>query len=710
MREIQISDDFYDNVVRFKPREIKQVMDAVKTIMKEPDQNALRRHKLDGNKHDGLVSYSANKDIRIIAYEPNNLECYLLRFDHHDAAYLWAQNNNPKKSKDNSIQILKTESELKDQSEKDCLRYETRPESTTEILDLLPKREEGMVYLFDKFKLEYFQARQYPELYIKLLRRISSDDDVDFLIGKLPDSIEEKLFEDYSRLLDKETEKSRPVRIHVPQETQENLVSFTKIRTLTEFETWVEDLQKALDMPFAKWHTFLHPVQRKAVTKQCKGPMRLTGGAGTGKTVVGIHRAKFLLKKKWFQKVYLLTYNRTLMNNLKNISHPFFEKESLLSDVIVSTYHGFVMKMLREHDLKVPNCANTDINEFLRVAVETTELQHVDTTWNTKSKKFIYSEITDVICTHNIKELPQYIRCVRKGRKKSLSIKQKEEVWRIFEMVWTHAKKKLKMPWELLSYYLMEGIDPDRFKGAIIVDEVQDLKAPDLRVLGMLAPNANQLCLLEDMKQRIYGPGYSLKSLGINVQGRRSLHLYINYRTTAEIGDLAFKSLKNLNLKTLDRPKSLRNGSKPILIGYDSFEKELESLAQIIKTIKSNGIDNIAIVARDNRQLWKIENALKTCETKVTKLDKNHTNHIDSGIFLCTMHSVKGLEFQVVVVCGLGFSSSQNICISMQDDDTNTIEDQKLREQNLVYVALSRARDDLYVCGQNDYIKYLQSE
>ena len=298
MREIQISDDFYDNVIHFMPREIKQVMDAVKTIMKNPGQNSLRRHKLDSNKHDGLVSYSASKDIRIIAYEPSNLECYLLRFDHHDAAYLWAQNNNPKKSKDNSIQILKTERDLSDQSGKDDLLYQSRTESTANILELLPKREEGRVYLFDQFKLEYFQARQYPELYIKLLRRISSDDDLDFLIGKLPDVIEEKLFDDYTRLLDKETEETRPKKVAVPQETQENLVSFTKIRTLTEFETWVEDLQKALDMPFAKWHTFLHPVQRKAVTKQCKGPMRLTGGAGTGKTVVGIHRAKFLLKKK----------------------------------------------------------------------------------------------------------------------------------------------------------------------------------------------------------------------------------------------------------------------------------------------------------------------------------------------------------------------------------------------------------------------------
>ena len=679
---VSFSQNLFDNLRSFSDKEGKQILEKIRLLIENPSHSSLNRHKLKRTKYDGLVSYYVNKDIRIISYEPTKSDIYLLRFDRHNAAYIWANSINPSLTADGVVQLIKIKESSVTETQ-DTKKKEVSSELA--FVDLLPKRLEGKEYLFDGFSDKELLAKGYTQIYVDLVRRIATEKDLDILLENIPEAISEKLIDDIETINGKTKQDQEP----------ENLqIRFKRVDNSSELDAWISDLNRALEEPFLKWQTFLHPNQRKVVSRNSNGPLRVTGGAGTGKTVVGIHRAKFLLDSKYFEKIYFITYNKTLKNNLQKVTAPFFEQNKIAKQVEISTFHSFLRILLTLEGLKTPNC-NVDAKGFLSFAIEKFEVEQVSKFWDQPTIKFIYSEIVNVIVANNVDSVAKYMKAPRKKRGKTLTIKQKEEIWKIFEMSWRHAVKIMKMPWDFLSYYALTKITKP-FKAALIVDEVQDLKASDIRFLGKIASRANQLMLLEDMKQRIYGPGYTLKALGINVVGKRSYKLYVNYRTTEEIGEAAINALGGLESKLLEKPKAVRSGPKPIIFYADVFEQELENIRDTVKASIKEG-SNIAIVAKTNQMLWKIESYLKGYDIETKKLDRYFDGGLEKGVFICTMHSVKGLEFSKVIICGLG----QN-----QGSQINENHDLQI-DRNLNYVAFSRARDDLYISGRKSYLEDL---
>ena len=80
----------------------------------------------------------------------------------------------------------------------------------------------------------------------------------------------------------------------------------------------VEELERALEYPWDKWTVFLHPSQRELVERNYAGPARVAGSAGTGKTIVALHRAAHLARSDRESRVLLTTFSKTLANSLRN--------------------------------------------------------------------------------------------------------------------------------------------------------------------------------------------------------------------------------------------------------------------------------------------------------------------------------------------------------------------------------------------------------
>lgn len=397
-------------------------------------------------------------------------------------------------------------------------------------------------------------------------------------------------------------------------------------------------------------------------------------------------------------EIDLVTYNRTLKNNLEPLCHALFG-ESLGKKVKLNTFHSFVSKRLKECKYEVPKLEyNEEI--FLRPGLLAIKPEHLAKNWTKDIVNFIYREIVNVIAPQKIDSIQKYVRAPRKGTGKTLGIKQKEELWKIFELSWAEAKKRLSVPPGLLSMYALELNLPALKDRGLVVDEMQDLSAADLAFLAEQAPGANQLTLLEDMKQRIYGFGYNLKSLGINVKGKRSTNLFVNYRTTEEIGETAVKSLESIGIDPIDIPVSLRHGKTPEIKTCHTPAEEHNWVVAKIHDCKKRNIKRIAVLSRTKKHLEDIEAVLEAEGIDFASMDRDFKRQSDGSVLLCTMHSAKGLEFEAVFIVGLkSLGSGLSVPKDIKSDEVAAVDFER-REKNLLYVAMSRARDELYISGK----------
>lgn len=695
MRQTHIVNNFYDYVFDLRNNsEIKQVQKAIKLIREDSSNPSLKRHSLDRVKERNLVSYYVNRDIRIISFEPPNQDRYLVYVDHHDSAYNWARTK--KIDLDPSLDVIKVVGisasdlleDVKDETSEDTVEEKNYD-------NLLPERKKGKSYLFDPLDNNALSAAGIAPNFLELSRRIHDEQDVLFLIDKIPPSIGNGIFS----LCDELSHESTIDEPVVVQEPVEQIQKLTKIETDDEFDQWVNALDEALNLDFDRWRSFLHPAQRAAVCANSKGPIRVTGGAGTGKTVVGIHRCVHLVESKKFKSAYFITYNRTLMKNLEKIVRNVFGTE-LGKTYKVCTYYDYIKdRLAKDRDIHI-NLQFNDIAGFLKPGMNEVEPEH----WSDKDTYFIFSEIQEVIAAQRIQTIDSYIRAKRKGRGRTISVAQKEELWKIYEYSWNYAKERKAIPGELIAHFALDLKLAPQEDCCLVVDEVQDLKAVDLAFLGEQSPAANQLTLLEDTKQRIYGSGYSLKALGINVVGKRSQKLFVNYRTTEEIGKAAALSLHGLDIHKIDLPTSLRSGDDAVVKRFSSSSEEAEWVKENIYDLKKKGVSRIAVLGRSRNSVENVQSQLTQDGIEYEFIESTNPVPDDDVVSVCTMHSSKGLEFEAVFVVGLDYGMDGLPAKREIRDNKKLLEDHQRRERHLLYVATSRARDQLFLSGCGEVI------
>ncbi|MDI3420135.1 UvrD-helicase domain-containing protein [Streptomyces luteolus] len=464
-----------------------------------------------------------------------------------------------------------------------------------------------------------------------------------------------------------------------------------------------DELQEALDQPFAAWRVFLHPSQRRvAYRTSYGGPVQVTGGPGTGKTVAALHRVKHLLSRDESSRVLLTTYTNALAAGLRDSLDLLLDgDEKLLRRVDITTVDAHATGVVRAHDARAPQPVGDREQRHLWTNV----VRRLNLPF---TEQFLAQEYRHVILGQNLRDRVSYLSAPRRGRGTALGPARRNLLWDAVELF----EQSLRKGGEITHLGICaRAADLLAEHGPthqhVVVDEAQDLHPAQWRVLrAVVAPGPDDIFLTGDPHQRIYDSRVSLTSLGVATAGR-SFRLRVNYRSTEEILTWASKLLAPVTVDALDGDghdtlagyRSLLRGGRPEAQGYSSQQDEVAALVEQVRSWVDGGLSasEIGVCARFNLLLDKAEKQLKSSGIPVLRV-RGQARASEPGVRLSTMHAMKGLEFRAVAVLGttagaLPFARE----ITPAEVDPLQHEADLLRERCLLFVACTRAREALRV-------------
>ena len=243
---------------------------------------------------------------------------------------------------------------------------------------------------------------------------------------------------------------------------------------------------------------------------------------------------------------------------------------------------------------------------------------------------------------------------------------------------------------------------------AVVVDEAQDMGAQAFALIRAIAPAGHDdLFIAGDGHQRIYGRNRVVMGrCGIDIRGR-SRKLRLNYRTTEETRRWAAHLLAGSDIDDLDGGsddnkgiRSLTRGPEPMLKRFDTREEQIESLVNHLKVLQTSGeaLRAVCIVARTTGERNAIEQHLRALDVEVEVIERDTVDDAaHAGVRVATMHRVKGLEFERVVMASMneGLVPVSSVIAGKGDDTAR--ESAETEERSLVYVAATRAKKELLV-------------
>ncbi|MFE2718214.1 UvrD-helicase domain-containing protein [Streptomyces mirabilis] len=467
--------------------------------------------------------------------------------------------------------------------------------------------------------------------------------------------------------------------------------------------TGPQELADILEKPFAAWRVFLHPSQRRVAYRvSYGGPVQVTGGPGTGKTVVALHRVKHLLSRSADTRVLLTTFTNALAASLReNLSLLLDGDQALLDRVDVTTVNAYAHGVVTRLEGKAPlPIGDRDERQLWQRVIKKLGLP-----W---TEQFLAQEYRHVVLAQDLKTLDAYRVAVRRGRGSSLSTARREQLWpavELFEQMLRDQRSTTHLKLCARAADLLASSDPTH--DHVVVDEAQDLHPAQWRVLrGAVAPGSDDLFITGDPHQRIYDAKVSLRSLGISVAGRTH-RLRINYRSTEEIlawstgilSPVIIDDLGGEGSDTLTGYRSLLHGRRPLAQGYGSEQAEVAALVERVEGWIAQGIgpSEIGVCARFNVLLDKVYDKLAAAKVPVVRVRDNPGPAVD-GVRLATMHAMKGLEFRCVAVLGATESAVPFTReVTPASVDALQHDSDLLRERCLLFVACTRAREALAV-------------
>jgi superfamily I DNA/RNA helicase len=466
-----------------------------------------------------------------------------------------------------------------------------------------------------------------------------------------------------------------------------------------------DELLDMLSRPFDLWRTFLHPTQRRLAYRDAfAGPARVTGGAGTGKTVVAMHRAKALadrLELSGLRPILFTTFTRNLATaieaNLRLLGGP-----ELLERVDVVHVDTLASRFVRDNEGPGVRLLTGREEDDLWSDV-------VDELGTGFSSTFVRQEWRHVVLAQDVSSRDAYFAAPRPGRGVRLTRRQRAEVWKAIEeftnrVVERGARTFLQLADAAAGYLASRSVKP---YAHVIVDEAQDLHPAQWRMLrAAVAQGPNDLFIVGDTHQRIYDNRVALSRVGINVRGR-STRLRINYRTTHEIlrwsmGLLTGESFDDMDEgeDTLAGYRSQLHGPAPTLVGYPSRSQEFDGLIGAVRAWIDGGVrpDEIGVAARTVEVIPAVDRALQGAKVRARVLGPDDNRRTVPEVEVATMHRMKGLEYRCVAVVDVCRERVPlPAAVTPEADDAVEHRNDLQRERSLVYVACTRARDDLRV-------------
>jgi len=703
--KIAISSDFLTAFANIPRSQQNKITKFVEDFKNNPTSSSINYEKIINARDSKLRSVRIDDTYRGIILKPDKGDVYLLLWvDHHDQAYQWAMRKtcrvNPETG---SLQIFEVDLQITNENNKDS----DNKEKEVGIFDNIRDRE------LIKFGL--------PEESISLVRQVKTDLELDEIENKIPQEAYDALLliasgyslEETYKELDKAKE---PINVDI----EDYASSLENIDSRRRFYVVEDDMefQAILNAPMEKWRVFLHPHQRKIVERDWNGSVRVLGGAGTGKTVVAMHRAKWLMENRFTDsndRILFTTFTKNLAgdiyDSLEKICTP-----DILSKIEVINLDRWVSDYLHKNGYNYQiNYDGNLTNELWKTAltyVENSELPD----------SFYKEEWEKTIQPQSIDTFQKYAKASRIGRGIQLSFKQRKEVWPVFEEYRVKLNEKnIREPEDAIrdAYLLLKQKGEVLSYKAVIVDEAQDMGMNSFKLIReMLPENKNDIFIVGDGHQRIYRHKVILSQCNINIIGR-SKKLRINYRTTEEIRDWAVEILSgqvidDLNGQIDDQRgyKSLMHGSAPLIKSFDSFEKEINFLKACLEQIKDEEetLNNTCIVLRTNDLLDQYSKALSEKGFQIQQIKKTSLeNKYKESLNLATMHRIKGLEFNNIIISGANDGIIPLKISNTFSEDPVVVKEKELVERSLLYVSATRAKKKVIITSFGKISKFIES-
>lgn len=689
--KVALAQDFLLQLARLPVSVHSKVMKWAIQFQADPTSSSINYENIKGAKDPNLKSVRLNDDWRGIVFKPSKGDVYVLLYvDHHDAAYRWAENRkltiNPVTG---AMQMVMLEHVVEQAVETVGLEQEA-PSDTAPV----QSSEPVAVLLFSELSDTELMSLGVPAELLPAVRKVGSEEALDALQSRLPAEAYEGLFLVAAGDTVNQVLQSRETRVDQAIDTSDFAAALATAESQSRFVV-VDDeaMQAIMNAPLAQWRVFLHPTQNKLARGDRSGPVRVLGGAGTGKTVLAMHRARWLAENRALggKKVLFTTFTRNLALDIEENLKTLCSADTMLKievknlDAWVS---GFMRARKLEHRIVYDRKQDGALQAWqVALAAKDATLDLPDS--------FYSDELEQIVLAQGLTTLDQYRTARRVGRGVILSRAKRDAVWPVFEEYRGQlASRKLK---EVDDAYreIAEMIATEQGSelgyAAIVIDETQDFGPQALKLLrAMIACGPNDLFFVGDGHQRIYSRNRAAMSrCGIDIRGR-SRKLYLNYRTTDEIRRQAVALLEGCEIDDLDdghdettRYKSLSHGPVPELRKTSGLEEAAEAAIAFIQQWRGAQAENeslsFCVVSYSEKTRDALGQQLQAAGIASVPITAQ-SNHAQARniVHLATMHRAKGLEFDCVIV--------------VTPDSYLGPAEETAGYRRLLYVALTRAK------------------
>jgi len=705
---VALSSDFLKALNKLPEKGRSKAASFVSKFRDNPRSTGLNYERIEGGKDPMIRSLRVDQDIRCIVRAPEEGDTYvLLWIDKHDDAYQWARRRTCHVNRVNgALQVVDVEAA-------ETAVGDAIAAAVSEALANIPPQQKTTAQLlaanpsslFGHCADDQLMLLGVPEALLPAVRAVCSDESLSRLIEWVPkDCVDGLILLAEGRPIEaviKELERQRPAHIDpndvaAALETRESKAEFLVI-------TDDDVLEAMLAAPLEQWRVFLHPSQSRLIERDWSGPVRVLGGAGTGKTVVAMHRARWLaqqlVQSGTSGRVLFTTYTRNLATDIRSSLTKICSPEQLQRLEVIHL-DGWVSTFLKGQGLPV-----RVFNESARKSCWDLAMAIADTSLGLE-RRFYEEEWKEVVLANGCRTQPEYLSARRVGRGTRLTRQNRAQIWPVFDAMRMELRQRgLWEPEEAkqAATDLIKGSGLDARYAAVVIDEAQDLDVAGFSLLRALVgePHPNDLFIVGDPHQRIYGKPLVLSRCGIEIRGR-SRKLRINYRTTEETRAWATAVLHGHDFDDLDGGldpatdyRSLLHGDEPLIEAFDDPADEQRFLSTTLRQIQEEqgSLAGTCVTARTNAAVEKLNASLQRegFATRVINADESD-DPSDPALRLATMHRVKGLEFDQVFLPGLDAAQMPLRHELEQRPDQLSRELFEQQERSLLHVAATRAK------------------
>lgn len=685
---VAISADFLKAYSKVSKDRQTRVRNFIEKFKANPTASGLNYEKIADASDPNIRSVRVDQQYRAIVLKPAQGNVYMLLWvDNHDDAYAWA-----------------TKRQFSIHPDTGALQVVDVSEVASPVASLSAPEAAG---LFDSVRDRELRRLGIPESSIPAVRALHSEEDLEENADGLPQEAYEALImlaAGYS-VEDAERELERTTKTRV--DTQDFAAALDNADSQRRFVIVDDDyeLQQMLAAPLEQWRVFLHPTQRKIVEMNANGPARVLGGAGTGKTVVAMHRAKWLaehLAGATKGRILFTTFTKNLATDIKESLQSICDTATL-GRIEVINIDAWVSQFLRQSGYEYRIVFGDELSQIWQSALNQapSELAFDD--------QFYRDEWEKVVQAQGLTDRQDYVKASRTGRGRPLSRRDRLSVWTVFEEYRALLNGRR---WRELTDAVRDARNIIESRGrvlpyvAVVVDEAQDMSPEVYRLIRQIVPaSANDIFVTGDAHQRIYAQKVVLSHCGIDIRGR-SRRLRVNYRTTEQTRKWAVSLLEGRSFDDLDGGtddqrgyKSLLEGPDPQIMEHGDFASECEALSKRINDLVAAGatLPSICVVARTNDLLAQYEGALASSGLDTYRIRRSSAdNRRKPGVRLATMHRVKGIEFDHVMIVGTNETIVPLTAAMLADNPFEQLESET-RERALLYVAATRAKHSLAI-------------